>query len=111
MNLHKTGFNNFLGFIERILSEIIVSSWRRKSVSLISLLVGFYLSSSATVFLLEKSGQRIITVAVFVLLIEILTRVRIYNKSSSKKIYILVLDNARIGMTYAIVLEAFKLGS
>ena len=111
MNLQKTNFNSLLRFLERFLYDLFAASWRRRSLGLISLLIGFYFSSSLTVYLLETSGKKTVVVILFLLLIEFLTRLRKYNENKANSIYVLVLDNSRIGMTYGIVLEAFKLGS
>ncbi|WP_420063782.1 DUF565 domain-containing protein [Prochlorococcus marinus] len=61
--------------------------------------------------MLQVISQRIIVVILLILFIEFLVRVRNYMFNGKLDLYLNVIDNFRIGIIYAIVLEAFKLGS
>ena len=101
---------NFLNFWQNITYSFI-GSWRRRSIGLISLLSGFYIGSNVTVYFLEKTGKRPLVVLVMVLVIELLIRSRTRVKAIPWPLPWLAIDNIRIGTVYAVVLEAFKLGS
>ena len=85
--------------------------WSRRSLGLISLLLGFYLGSNLTVYYLQKTGQRSLVAIVMVIAIELLVRLRSEVKSKLWPLHWVALDNLRVGAVYAVVLEAFKLGS
>ena len=93
------------------LSTALLGPWRRRCVGLISLLFGYFLGSNITVYFLEKFGQRPLVVLIMVIIIEVLIRLRSRIKRSPWPLYMLTLDNVRIGTVYSVVLEAFKLGS
>ena len=106
----KTGFEQFLDNSLNSLFGNFSGTWRKKSLGLLSLLMGFYLASSLSSYYLQKSGQRVVVVALLVLLIEIIIRLKSRFQMNRSLLWLSV-DNLRIGTTYAIILEAFKLGS
>ncbi len=111
MKFQDTRFDNLQRRISAYLATAIVGPWKRRSLGLISLLLGFYLGSNMTIYYLEQTGQRPIVVLSILVLTEILVRLRTNVKGNSWPLHWLVLDNVRIGLIYSIVLEAFKLGS
>lgn len=93
------------------LLQTFVGPWRRRSVGVLSLLIGFFLGNNLTAYYLQKIGQRPLVVFVLVLLIEVLVRLRTRVTAEPWPLPWLALDNLRLGVVYAVVLEAFKLGS
>ena len=53
--MQNTKFRNFLLSFLDLFTPIIYSSWSKRSVSLLSLLLGFYISNSLLSYLLDKS--------------------------------------------------------
>ena len=87
-------------------------SWRSASLSLLGLLLGFYLAQNvSSLLLLHLPAGRPGVVVLIVLLFELLVRLRSRAVSESPGLGWVIADNLRIGATYALVLEAFKLGS
>jgi len=86
-------------------------SWRRRSLAALALLGGFYAGQNVTALWLERIGLRPPVVLVLVLLIELMVRLRTRLVTDRVPLGWLILDNLRIGLVYALVLEAFKLGS
>jgi len=90
-------------------------SWRRRSLAVLALLVGFYLGQNATSLWLTEIGKRPVAVLGIVLLIELVVRLRsrwlARQPVGSVPLPWLVADNLRMGVVYAVVLEGFKLGS
>jgi hypothetical protein len=76
--------------------------WWKRSFSLLSLLLGFFIGSSLTVHLAESVTYRTFSGLYCLLLCELLVLMRPRWRG---------LDNLRLGFVYAIVLEAFKVGS
>ncbi|MEY2748459.1 MAG: hypothetical protein RLZZ168_475 [Cyanobacteriota bacterium] len=86
-------------------------SWRRRSLAVLALLVGFYLGQNVTSLWLTQIGKRPVAVLGIVLLIELVVRLRSRWVARSVPLPWLMADNLRIGVVYAVVLEGFKLGS
>ena len=103
----KQFFDSFLLFINPIISD----SWAKRSVLILSLLSGFYFTNSFISFLLDKSVNTIFLAIVILLLMEFSIRSLLFSKFSKLSTSILAINNLRIGSTYALILEAFKLGS
>lgn len=88
------------------------ASWRAGSLTLLGLLLGFYLAQNVSSLLVIKLyGGRPTVVLLVVLLFEVLVRLRSRLVSDSPGLGWVIVDNLRIGATYALVLEAFKLGT
>jgi hypothetical protein len=87
-------------------------SWRGASASLLALLVGYYLGQNITTLLLVyvPIGRPIVVLAM-VLAIEILVRLRSRLVGEEPAIGWVIADNLRLGITYSVVFEAFKLGT
>ena len=90
---------------------LITDSWRKRSVVLLSLLSGFYLTNSIISYLLDKSINTIFLSLINICLMEISIRSNLFSKKAKLSIFIIAINNLRIGSTYALILEAFKLGS
>lgn len=92
-------------------------SWRRRSGLLLALLLGFYAGGNLTSYLLPLfPGGRPALVLALVLLVELLVRLRTRLLPPAPAGQPgpwgwQLLDNGRIGFVYAVVLEAFKLGT
>ena len=111
MKIYKTKFNSFQNYLTSFISQIFVGPWKVRSLSLFSLLFGFYLASTFTSYFIDSLNQRLIVAIVLYILIELTIRYRNIFISLRNRLILVIVDNIRIGITYAIVLEAFKLGS
>ena len=107
---HKTSYSEFIKGISSEFTSSLTGGWRKRSIGLLSLLFGYYLASSLSAYYLQRTGQRVIIVPIIIIFIELLVRLRRLIRQPIVS-YWLSIDNIRIGITYAIVLEAFKLGS
>ncbi len=105
----------FQRFSERLSAVVLGNwrgNWRHRSAVLLALLVGFYLGSNLTAyFLLVFPGGRPALVLALVVLLELVVRLRGRLVSQTPGLAWVITDNLRIGLVYAVVLEAFKLGS
>ena len=94
-----------------MLNPIISDTWSKRSVLLITLLSGFYLTNSLISFLLDKSINTIYLAIIILIIMEIIIRLLLFSSFNKLSFIILAANNLRIGSTYALILEAFKLGS
>ena len=106
--MQKTKFREFIDSLIFIINPIISDSWSKRSLLLISLLFGFYFTNSFLSFLLDKSVNTIFLAIIILLIMELVIRSYLIPKLT---IPVMIINNIRIGSTYALILEAYKLGS
>ena len=76
--------------------------WWRRSASLLIVLIGFFIGSNLTVHLANAVGVRTFTALYALVACELLV---LWRRR------VPWFDNLRLGFVYAVVLEAFKVGS
>ena len=108
--MQKTNFSRITYQINNLLFGFLSDTWKTKSISLISVLIGYFLFANFLTKFISEGKNELIMVPLIILFVEIIIRIK---PSSSSKFYNLwsVVDKLRIGAIYAIILEAFKLGS
>ena len=109
--MQKTKFRKFVEKVIGAINPFIADSWSKRSILLISLLLGFYFTNSILSFLLDKSINTILLAIIILLIMEISIRITLLSNFTKLSIIIISINNFRIGSTYALILEAFKLGS
>ena len=108
--MQKTNFSRITSQINNLLFGFLSNTWRSKSIALISVLTGYFLFANFATKFISEGKNELIMVPIIIVLIEIIIRVK---PSSNSKIYDMwcVVDKLRVGAIYAVILEAFKLGS
>ena len=108
--MQKTNFLRISSQLNNLLFGFLSDSWRSKSIGLISVLTGYFLFANFLTKFISEGKNELIMVPIIIIFIEIIIRIK---PSSSSKFYNLwsVVDKLRIGAIYAIILEAYKLGS
>jgi len=108
--MQKTNFSRIIFQLNNLLFGFLSDTWKSKSISLISVLTGYFLFANFLTKFIAEGKNELIMVPIIILLIEIIIRIK---PSSSSRFFDLwtVVDKIRIGAIYAIILEAFKLGS
>ena len=109
--MQKTRFREFIDSCLLIVYPLISDSWSKRSILLLSLLSGFYFTNSFISFLLDKSVNTIFLSIILVVIMELLIRSLIFSSFSKLSLILSSINFFRIGSTYALILEAFKLGS
>ncbi len=109
--MQKTRFRKLLDSLLLIIYPLLSDTWSKRSILVLSVLSGFYFTNSTISYLLDKSVNTILLSITILLIME--SSIRLLFFENMKKISILVssINNFRIGSTYALILEAFKLGS
>ena len=108
--MQKTNFSRIVEHLNNILFGFASSTWRLKSINLISVLTGYFLFANFLTKFISEGKNELVMVPVLILFIEFIIRIKPRSKSKMFDLW-LVVDKVRIGATYAIILEAFKLGS
>ena len=108
--MQKTKFSKINDQFNNLLFGFLSSSWKSKSVNIISVLTGYFLFANFVTKFITEGKNELIMVPIIILVVELIIRIRPSHKSSFFNAWSIV-DNVRIGATYAVILEAFKLGS
>ena len=108
--MQKTRFTVFYNSINSVFLGFLKSSWKDKSLNLLSILFGYFLFANFITKFISEGRNELLMIPVIIILFEFIIRIRPQRTS---KIYLLwlLLDKVRIGAVYALILEAFKLGS
>ena len=108
--MQKTKFSKINEQFNNLLFGFLSSSWKSKSINIISVLTGYFLFANFVTKFISEGRNELIMVPIIILIIEVIIRIRPTTGSSLFKLWSIV-DKVRIGATYAVILEAFKLGS
>ena len=108
--MQRTNFSKITYQLNNLFFGFLSDTWRIKSISLISVLTGYFLFANFLTKFISEGKNELIMVPLIIVFIEFIIRIK---PSSSSKFYYLwtVVDKLRIGAVYAVILEAFKLGS
>ena len=108
--MQKTNFSKITDKLNNLLFGFLSDTWRSKFIALISVLIGYFLFANFITKFISEGKNELIMVPIIIIFIEIIIRIK---PSSSSNFYDLwsAVDKLRIGAMYAIILEAFKLGS
>ena len=109
--MQKTKFRRFIDELNQLINSIVTDSWSKRSASLLSLLLGFYFTNSFLSFLLDKSVNTILIAILILITMELLIRLTLIFNFFKTSLIMISVNNFRIGSTYALILEAYKLGS
>ena len=110
--MQKTNFTRLrLNIQDMFQTTIFARSWKIRSISILSLLIGFFVVNQMASLLITININKILIALFLILILEIPVRFIKYNVDIPLTLLSISMDNFRIGATYALVLEAFKLGS
>lgn len=110
--MQNTRLNNLFAALGGQLGRWLFNPWRRLSLLTISLLFGFFLGTAVSTTAGQSADLDIIAAGILVALIEIVDR--IYYRPRFGKVrsfWVESLNALKIGLTYSLFIEAFKLGS
>ena len=108
--MQKTNFSRITYQLNNLFFGFLSDTWKTKSIGLISVLTGYFLFANFLTKFISEGKNELVMVPIIIVFIEIIIR---FRPPINSKIYYLwtVVDKLRIGAIYAIILEAFKLGS
>ena len=108
--MQKTRFTVFNDSLNYVFLGFLKSSWKDKSLNLLSILFGYFLFANFITKFISEGKNELIMIPVIIILFEIIIRIKPPRNSNIYLLWLLV-DKIRIGAVYALILEAFKLGS
>ena len=108
--MQKTKFSRINDQFNGLLFGFLSSSWKSKSINIISVLTGYFLFANFVTKFISEGRNELIMVPIIILIIELIIRSKPSQNSVLFNLWSIV-DKVRIGASYAVILEAFKLGS
>ena len=108
--MQKTRFTVFYDSLNLLFLGFLKSSWKDKSLNLLSILLGYFLFANFITKFISEGKNELLMIPVIIILFEVIIRMKPARKSNIYLLWML-LDKIRIGAVYALILEAFKLGS
>ncbi|CCQ51754.1 DUF565 domain-containing protein [Crocosphaera watsonii WH 8501] len=110
--MQRTRLNTLVEVTQTKFNETFSNPWRRISLSLISVLLGFFVGQAVSI----TAGQQTywdITVGIFLLIFtEGISRITYSrSKKEGRSLSLDILNLFKIGVTYSLYVEALKLGS
>ena len=108
--MQKTNFSRFTYQFNNLFFGFLSDTCRTKSIALISVLTGYFLFANFLTKFISEGKNELVMVPIIIVFIEIIIRIK---PDASSRFYYLwtIVDKLRIGAIYAVILEAFKLGS
>lgn len=108
----NTRINRIIDDAGERLNRGLRNPWRRLSLMVISLLFGFLLASTVSSASGQRAQQDMVMAAIIVLLIESISWI-IYGRGQKLRgiLWAELLNGLKIGLTYGLFVEAFKLNS
>ncbi len=110
--MQNTRLNNLVNAITGQMGGWFLNPWRRLSLLVISLLFGFFLGTAVSTTAGQTAAWDVTAAGILVLLTEIVSRIFYSRDRQAKRgIWLEALNTLKLGMTYSLFIEAFKLGS
>jgi hypothetical protein len=110
--VQRTRFQSLLSRFGNGLRRQLRRSWRAGSLSLLALLGGYFLGQNLiTLLIFSVHVGRPLLVLLLVLAIEGIVRLRTLLIGEEPSLGWVIADNIRVGAIFAVVFEAFKLGT
>ena len=108
--MQKTRFTVFYDSLNLVFLGFLKSSWKDKSLNLLSILFGYFLFANFITKFISEGKNELLMIPIIIILFEIIIRMKPPRNSNIYLVW-MFLDKIRIGAVYALILEAFKLGS
>ena len=114
--MQRTRLNNLITIAEIKLELLFSNPWRRIALSFISILMGFFMGSAIVTTAGQDAAWDVTGAATLFVFTEIVSKL-VYSRRVSNSnrfrdsLLMTTLNLFKIGVTYSLFLEAFKLGS
>jgi hypothetical protein len=110
--MQNTRLNTIFDVISVRVGQWLQNPWRRLSLYVISVLLGFFLGTAISTIAGQRANLDISVAAILILAVELVNRL-VYSTNSriANSLPTQLLNSLKIGMTYSLFVEAFKLGS
>jgi Protein of unknown function (DUF565) len=110
--MQNTRLNTLVDRLSDGFDSFFRNPWRRVSLLLISLLLGNFLGTAISTISGQKADLDIVVAAFLVVLLEMVSWVAYgTGRIRARSLPVQLLNAVKIGITYSLFVEAFKLGS
>lgn len=110
--MQNTRLNGLVDAIGGQLGRWFFNPWRRLSLLVISLLFGYFLGTAVSTTAGQSADWDIVAAGILVGLTEVVNRIYYSrNRQAGRAFWVEALNSLKIGLTYSLFIEAFKLGS
>ena len=109
--MQNTRLNNLVTALGGQVGSWIFNPWRRLSILTISLLFGFFLGTAVSTTAGQSANLDIVAAGILVALCEIIDRIYYRRRREGGSFWVESLNALKIGLTYSLFIEAFKLDS
>jgi hypothetical protein len=110
--MQNTRLNTLFDAIAEFVGSWLRNPWRRLSILIISVLVGNFLGTALSTISGQEADLDIVVAAILVVVTELINRIVYRSNPQTGRLLLLQVPNAlKIGLTYSLFVEAFKLGS
>lgn len=109
--MQNTRLNNLFAAVGGQFRRWLFNPWRRLSAIAISFLFGFFLGTAVSTTAGQAADWDIIAAGILVALGEIIDRIYYHRRQQARSFWVESLNALKIGLTYSLFIEAFKLGS
>ncbi len=111
--MQRTRLNTLVEGTGTRLTQFFGNPWRRISLLLISLLLGFFVGSGVSTTSGQSASWDVVTAALILLFTEVVNRGAYHRRQGDnpRSLGLEILNVFKMGITYSLFLEAFKLGS
>lgn len=110
--MQNTRLNDLVDTVGNNLGGWLRNPWRRLSVLIISVLFGNFLGTAVATIAGQRAELDVVVAGILVLIAEFVSFVTYRNNPTRRQSLLLQFINAlKIGFTYSLFVEAFKLGS
>lgn len=106
----KTRLSTFFAYLIKNLNNKLYYSLSELTTGLISLLLGFFISTGLSTIPGQTGDWGIIAASLIVAATELTSKI-VYSSHNQLNIKINLFNNFKIGITYGLFVDAFKLGS
>ncbi len=110
--MQNTRLNTLFGATTERLGSWLRNPWRRLSVIIISVLLGNFLGIAIAAISGQRGSQDVVIAVILVATVEFIDLITYRSRPErTRSLLIEIANGLKIGLTYALFLEAFKLGS
>jgi ABC-type spermidine/putrescine transport system permease subunit I len=117
--MQNTRLNTLIDINLERLSDWAHNPWRRTSLAIICLLLGFFIASAVSTTFGARSEWDVFIAGIATFLTEVISRVFYWSKPRTlsngkvarRSLILVLLNDTKVGIIYGLALEACKLGS
>ncbi|MEA5535935.1 DUF565 domain-containing protein [Crocosphaera sp. XPORK-15E] len=110
--MQRTRLNTLVEFTQSRLNQTFSNPWRRISLSLISVLLGFFVGQAVSLTAGQEAYWDVTVGAILLIFTETISNIAYRRrKREDRSLWLDILNLFKVGFTYSLYLEALKLGS